>query len=260
MLMLAATAWFSCALFIAALSAELPEGFIHLSEIDPSIVQDIRYYSPHNFVGRRIEGYNAPECILARAAALALSKVQAALAKKGLSLIAWDCYRPERAVADFVAWSKNPSETGRKAEFFPNLDKRSLFAFGYIAAHSAHSRGSTVDLGLIAKGASPQRFEPAASPVSCAAPKSERYQDGALDFGAGFDCLDRASNLGAAGLTAEARKNRAMLRKAMIAGGFAPYDKEWWHFTLRNEPFAGKSFDFPVEPKNGEPASNKTSK
>ena len=246
---LLATAWlFSIFLYVPA-QAELPEGFVYLSDIDPSIVQDMRYYGPHNFMGRRITGYNAPECILTREAASALSRIQAALSRSNLSLIVWDCYRPAQAVADFLAWSENPSETGRKAEFFPNLDKKSLFASGYIAARSAHSRGSTADLGLIAKGSRPGDFKPSAPPVACTAPKSERFQDGALDFGTGFDCLDKAANLDAAGLTGEARRNRMLLRKAMIAGGFEPYDKEWWHFTLRNEPFARTSFDFPVGPK-----------
>ena len=246
---LLATAWlFSIFLYVPA-QAELPQGFVYLSDIDPSIVQDMRYSGPHNFMGRRITGYNAPECILTREAASALSRVQAALSRSNLSLIIWDCYRPARAVADFLAWSENPSETGRKAEFFPNLDKKSLFASGYIASRSAHSRGSTADLGLIAKGSRPGDFKPSAPPVSCTAPKSERFQDGALDFGTGFDCLDKSANRGAAGLTAEARQNRMLLRKAMIAGGFEPYDKEWWHFTLRNESFPGRVFDFPVEPK-----------
>ena len=229
--------------------AELPDGFVYLSGVDPSIIQDIRYYSVHNFVGRRIDGYDAPQCILTKQAALALAKVQAALDKENLSLIVWDCYRPARAVADFARWSKNPSESGMKAEFFPNTNKGSLFALGYIAARSAHSRGSAVDLGLAPKDASPPAFDPAAPLVSCAAPKKERFQDGALDMGTGFDCLDPGANLSNSKLTKEEQENRMRLEKAMMAGGFKPYEKEWWHFELMNEPFRGKAFDFPVEPK-----------
>ncbi len=229
--------------------AELPDGFVYLSDVDPSIIQDIRYASAHNFVGRRIDGYDAPQCILTKQAALALSKVQAALSKENLSLIVWDCYRPARAVADFMRWSKNPSESGMKAEFFPNTDKGSLFALGYIAARSAHSRGSAVDLGLAPKDASPPAFDPAAPLVSCTAPKTERFQDGALDMGTGYDCLDPSANLSNAKLTKEEQENRVRLKKAMIAGGFRPYEKEWWHFELVKEPFPGKAFDFPVEPK-----------
>ncbi len=229
--------------------AGLPDGFVYLSDIDPSIVQDIRYYGSHNFVGRRIEGYNAPECILAREAALALARVQAGLRKENFSLIVWDCYRPARAVADFLRWSKNPSGNAMKAEFFPNTDKGSLFALGYIAARSAHSRGSAVDLGLAPKDYSPAAFDPAARLAPCTAPKSERFQDGALDMGTGFDCLDPSAGIANARLAQDEQENRMRLRKAMIAGGFKPYDKEWWHFELRTEPFRGKSFDFTVEPK-----------
>src|SRR5271166_2546225 len=240
-LRLVITAGLLCIGFSAAARAELPPGFVYLSDIDASIIQDIRYFGSHNFVGRRIDGYNAPECILTREAALALSKVQAALRGDNLSLIVWDCYRPARAVAHFLRWSKNPSEKGMKAEFFPNIEKRSLFALGYISGHSAHSRGSTVDVGLAPKDYAPAAVGPASSLAPCAAPKKERFKDGALDVGAGFDCLDQSANIGNARLTQEAQQNRMRLRKAMIAGGFKPYDKEWWHFELRNEPFAGKS-------------------
>ena len=233
-----------------AVQAGPPDGFVYLSDIDPSIIQDIRYYGGHNFVGRRIDGYNAPECILSREAALALSKVQAALSEDKLSLIVWDCYRPARAVADFQRWSKDPSEKGMKTEFFPNTDKASLFALGYIAAHSAHSRGSAVDLGLAPKDASPATFDPAAPLAPCTAPKNERFQDGGLDMGTGYDCLDASASIGNAKLQQEAEKNRMLLRKAMMAAGFKPYEKEWWHFELRNEPFPGTFFDFPVEPKH----------
>jgi D-alanyl-D-alanine dipeptidase len=233
----------------SASQAELPDGFVYLSDIDPSIIQDIRYYGRHNFVGRRIEGYDAPECVLTREAALALSRIQTLLRKKNVSLIVWDCYRPARAVADFMRWSENPAERGMKDEFFPNTAKSSLFARGYISARSAHSGGSTVDLGLAPKGSSPAAFDPAAPPAACAAPQKERFQDGALDMGTGFDCFDSAANIANAKLRGEAPKNRMRLRKAMIAGGFKPYDKEWWHFELRDEPFRRKSFDFPVQPK-----------
>jgi len=246
---LIAAASLLCFRFSAAAQAALPDGFVYLSDIDPGIIQDIRYYGSHNFVGRRIDGYNAPECILTKQAALALSKVQAALRADNLCLIVWDCYRPARAVADFLRWSKNPSEKGLKAEFFPNTDKASLFASGYIAARSAHSRGSAVDLGLAPKDASPAAFDPAASLAPCTAPKNKRFQDGALDMGTGYDCLDSSANIGNAKLHHEAEKNRTRLSKAMMAAGFKPYEKEWWHFELRNEPFRGRSFDFPVEAK-----------
>ena len=240
---------FLCFGLTSSVQAGLADGFVYLSDIDPSIIQDIRYYGSHNFIGRRIDGYNAPECILTKQAALALSKVQVALSEDNLSLIVWDCYRPASAVADFLRWSKNPSEKGMKTEFFPNTDKTSLFALGYIAARSAHSRGSAVDLGLASKDASPAAFDPAAPLAPCTAPKNERFQDGGLDMGTGYDCLDSSANISNTKLQHEAKRNRTHLRKAMMAAGFKPYEKEWWHFELRNEPFRGRTFDFPVEPK-----------
>jgi D-alanyl-D-alanine dipeptidase len=134
---------------IAAAAAELPRGFVYLADADPTIRQDIRYAGSHNFIGRPVEGYLAGECVLTERAAAALRQAQAALAAKKLSLIMWDCYRPARAVRDFLAWSKSPQNAPMKAEFFPNSAKAQLFALGYLATRSAHSRGSTVDLGIV---------------------------------------------------------------------------------------------------------------
>src|SRR3954454_23941897 len=119
----------------------LPKGFVYLREVDPTIVQDIRYAGSHNFVGRPIKGYLAAECILSEPAANALKAVQRKLTEKYLSLIVWDCYRPKRAVDDFLRWSRDPARTEMKAEFYPRTDKQSLFALGYLAVRSAHSRG-----------------------------------------------------------------------------------------------------------------------
>jgi zinc D-Ala-D-Ala dipeptidase len=127
----------------------LPKGFVYLRDTDPTIVEDIRYAGSHNFVGRPIEGYLAAECILSERAASALKTVQRMLAEKNLSLIVWDCYRPQRAVDDFWGWSKDPTHSEMKAEFYPRTDKQKLFALGYLARRSAHSRGSTVDLGIV---------------------------------------------------------------------------------------------------------------
>ena len=127
----------------------LPRGLVYLREVDPSIVQDIRYAGSHNFVGRPVKGYLAAECILSVPAANALKEVQRMLATRKLSLIVWDCYRPKRAVDDFLQWSRDPARTEMKAEFYPRTDKRKLFELGYLAVRSAHSRGSTVDLGVV---------------------------------------------------------------------------------------------------------------
>src|ERR1700732_2196452 len=136
----------------APAGSALPEGFVYLRDIDPTIVQDIRYAGSHNFVGRPIRGYLAAECILSEPAANALEAVQNRLAEKKLSLIVWDCYRPKRAVDDFLQWSKDPTHSEMKTEFYPRTDKEKLFALGYLARRSAHSRGSTVDLGIVRAG------------------------------------------------------------------------------------------------------------
>jgi D-alanyl-D-alanine dipeptidase len=127
----------------------LPRGFVYLRDVDPTILQDIRYAGSHNFVGRPIKGYPAAECILSVSAANALAAVQRRLSEKKLSLIVWDCYRPKRAVDDFVAWARNPARAEMKAEFYPRTEKAMLFGLGYLAYRSAHSRGSTVDLGIV---------------------------------------------------------------------------------------------------------------
>ena len=127
---------------LAVAGSALPKGFVYLRDIDPTIVQDIRYAGSHNFVGRPIRGYLAAECILSEPAAKALESVQRKLAEKKLSLVVWDCYRPKRAVDDFLQWSKGPTHSEMKAEFYPHADKEKLFALGYLARRSAHSRGT----------------------------------------------------------------------------------------------------------------------
>jgi len=233
----------------APAATELPAGFVYLADIDAGIAQDIRYAGAHNFVGRPIAGYDAAECVLTEKAARALAKVQSQLAGKTLSLIVWDCYRPTRATADFVRWTKDPRDTRMKAEFYPRIDKSQIFALGYLSTRSAHSRGSTVDLGIAPLGASVPRFDPAAKLVSCVPGKSERYADGAIDFGTGYDCMDELSATTHPAIGPEARKNRLMLRDLMVGAGFRPYRREWWHFELIDEPFPQQSFDFPIRPR-----------
>src|SRR5258708_7726396 len=175
----------------ASAGSALPKGFVYLRDMDPTIVQDIRYAGSHNFVGRPIRGYLAAECILSVSAANALATVQKMLAEKKLSLIVWDCYRPKRAVDDFFRWSKDPAHSEMKAEFYPRTDKEKLFSLGYLAKRSAHSRGSTVDLGIVPSGFSvTQPPPPSQSPGACTSPKGERFEDGTIDFGTGYDCLD----------------------------------------------------------------------
>jgi D-alanyl-D-alanine dipeptidase len=189
----------------------------------PGLVADIRYAGSHNFVGRPIDGYRAPRCLLTQPAANALAEVAHDLATRGLVIKVFDCYRPTRAVADFVRWARDPRNQAAKAEFYPDVDKRTLFRDGYIASHSGHSRGSTVDLTL-ARADGPE-----------------------LDMGTPFDFFSPRSWTATSGVTAEQHANRMRLAAAMQRRGFRGYSKEWWHFTLRNEPFPGTYFDVPVQ-------------
>jgi zinc D-Ala-D-Ala dipeptidase len=226
--------------------ADLPPGFVYLANIEPSIIQDLRYAGLHNFIGRAIAGYEANEVIMTEKAARALAGVQAKLAPKQLSLIIWDAYRPTRATAEFIRWSKDAHDTRMKAEFYPRIDKSQIFELGYLSTRSAHSRGSTVDLGIASLGATVPKFDPAAKLISCLGGRIERHPDGALDFGTGYDCMDELSATLAPEIGKEARANRVMLRDLMVGAGFRPYRREWWHFELIDEPFPHASFDFPI--------------
>lgn len=244
----------------------LPRGFVYLRDIDPTIVQDIRYAGSHNFVGRPIRGYLAAECILSEPAANALQGVQRKLAEKKLSLIVWDCYRPKRAVDDFLLWSKDPARYEMKTEFYPRTDKQKLFALGYLAKPSAHSRGSTVDLGIVPIGFSlAPPPNPSRSPKACTSPKGERFEDGTIDFGTGYDCLDVLGNTSNPLVGRTALHNRQTLKSYMKGAGFRPYAREWWHFELSNEPFNRHGFDFEVSASHlpdvsSRPASKATSR
>jgi D-alanyl-D-alanine dipeptidase len=232
---------------LAAQAEEIPDGFVWLKHIDPTIEQDIRYYGDHNFLGRPVAGYEAPECIPSRAAAEALAAVQAELSQSRLSLKVYDCYRPQRAVDDFVLWSEDAADQRMKAEFYPRIDKARFFELGYVAAKSGHTRGSTVDAAIVPAGDAIQRpYLPGGPLVDCALPANQRFPDASLDFGTGFDCMDEKSHHGRADVPKVAQLNRLMLKDLMERHGFAPYPEEWWHYTLRDEPFPDTYSDFPV--------------
>jgi len=232
---------------LVATGAELPAGFVYLSEVAPTIVQDIRYAGSHNFTGRPVAGYEAGECILTARAADALKQIQIELSGKSLSLIVWDCYRPARAVRDFINWSRSQRRESMKQEFFPMSYKDQLFALGYLSAHSAHSRGSTVDLGLVPSAVhAVPNFDTTRPLIPCTAPKGVRFDDGTIDFGSGYDCLDPVASTNNLDISREAHLNRVFLQQIMQRHGFRSYPREWWHFKLSDDPFPGQSFDFPI--------------
>ncbi len=196
--------------------------FVDVGALLPNAVLDIRYFGHHNFVGKPVDGYNAPKCLLHNSAATALKKVQVAAQTQGLSLKIYDCYRPQRAVDHFVRWVNDLEDTRTKAEFYPNLGKDKLLG-DYIAAKSGHSRGSTIDLTLVdAKGKE-------------------------LDMGSPFDMFDTLSNTDDPRISAEQKANRYKLKSLMTEAGFAPYSMEWWHFTYKPQAYPATYFDFVVE-------------
>jgi D-alanyl-D-alanine dipeptidase len=200
-----------------------PDTFIDVATVVPGLIVEARYFGAHNFVGRRIDGYERPLCLLTRPAAAALAQVAHDLESRGLVLKAFDCYRPVRAVRHFVRWARNVADIEHKAEFYPDVDKRDLFRLGYIAAQSGHSRGSTIDLTL--------------------ALRDDGHE---LDMGTPFDFFSPRAWPSDRRVSSTAQANRALLAQAMRRRGFMGYSKEWWHFTLRAEPYPTTYFDFAV--------------
>ncbi len=204
-------------------AGELAKGFVYLKDVDSTIKTDVRYASTNNFVGARVDGYEAKKVIITEKAAEALKKVQAALKEDGYALKVFDAYRPKRAVNHFVRWVRDRRDTKTKKKYYPDLSKSSLLGGGYISGLSRHSSGSTVDLTLIDSNGKE------------------------LDMGTPFDFFGGESSHNSRIPTPEQQANRQRLKAAMERGGFRAYYKEWWHYTLRGEPFAGQYFDFPVE-------------
>ncbi|MEU2564351.1 M15 family metallopeptidase [Streptomyces longispororuber] len=224
-----------------------PEGFVALWDVDPTILQEMRYVTPHNFVGERIDGYRQPLCILTEPAAKALHKAQRVLLRKGYSLKVYDCYRPQRAVDHFVRWAENLGDERMKAEFYPRVDKSRLFEDGYIAKKSGHSRGSTVDLTVVRLPAWPTRpYVPGEPLKPCYAPQGERFPDNSVDMGTGYDCFDTLSHTDDPRVTGKQRAHRDLLRNTLAKTGFVNLPEEWWHFTYKPEMFPETYFDFPV--------------
>lgn len=214
-------------MFNSASAATMPNDFVDVGSVSKSIVMDIRYFTDNNFVGTKVDGYLAPKCILEKKAAAALVKVQQQLISQGLGLKVFDCYRPQRAVSHFMRWAADLTDQLTKEQYYPNLDK-SVLVGDYIAEKSGHSRGATLDLTLI-----------------YADKNAENYGQ-ELDMGGDFDLFDVRSNTEHPHITAAQKANRHRLKQAMSAQGFVNYSMEWWHYSLKPQPYPDTYFDFVV--------------
>ena len=203
--------------------AAIPSDFVVLSDVVPGIIQEIRYYSTYNFIGERIDGYEEPCALLTKEAARALKSAANELNVMGYRLKVFDAYRPVSAVKQFILWGIEDQDIRMKPYFYPDLEKQELFSRGYIAKQSSHSRGSTVDLTLLDMATGKE-----------------------LDMGGPFDFFGELSHPDYRGVTEEQYDNRMTLRRVMLRNGFEPLDCEWWHFTLKDEPYPDTYFTFPV--------------
>ncbi len=202
----------------------LNKDFVYLKDIMPNLRSDLRYYGSNNFIGKPIEGYINPRCILSKEAANALKQVQEELEKLGFGLLVYDAYRPQMAVDHMIRWSQIPEDTQMKMQFYPNVKKKDLFAKGYIAIKSGHSRGSTVDLTIVSL-------------------KTKQI----LNMGSPYDLFDDISGVETNQISKNQKSLRSLLKRRMEKHGFQSYEKEWWHFTLKDEPYPDTYFNFPVE-------------
>lgn len=213
-----------CVALTISCHSQIPKGFSYLSDIDTTIQSELRYITPNNFIGKPIDGYLKNTVIVSTPTANALKNVQSKLAEFGLSLKVYDAYRPQQSVDHFVRWAKVLSDTLMKQQYYPNVAKKDLFKLDYIAAKSGHTRGSTVDITIV---------------------DSKTGKE--LDMGSSYDFFGTPSHPFYPKLTKEQRSNRFLLRNLMLEAGFKPYAKEWWHFTLKNEPYPTTYFNFPIK-------------
>ena len=200
-----------------------PSGFVLLADFVPGVIQEIRYYTTYNFIGDRIDGYEEPCSLLTVEAARALKAVAGELLVQGYRLKIFDAYRLACAVKHFVLWGIEDQDIRMKPYFYPSLEKQALFSEGYIASKSSHSRGSALDLTLL-----------------------DMRTGKELDMGGPFDFFSELSHPDFRGITDEQYTNRMILQRVMVRNGFEPYECEWWHFRLANEPYPDTYFEFPV--------------
>lgn len=203
---------------------QLPDGFIYVNDLIPDLEVDLKYYSSNNFVGKKVDGYETTRLILTKPTAKALKLVQEELQASNLCIKVFDGYRPQMAVNHFIRWAKDLNDTINKAIYYPDVKKENLFKEDYIASRSGHSRGSTVDLTIV-----------------------DGNTGKPLDMGSIFDFFGVQSWVDYKGITEEQKANRRLLQTLMLKHGFKNYPKEWWHFTLKNEPFPKTYFNFPIK-------------
>ncbi|MCL4124908.1 UNVERIFIED_CONTAM: hypothetical protein GTU68_037114 [Idotea baltica] len=202
----------------------MPKGFVYLSDVDASIKSELRYFSNNNFIGKKIDGYMNDCVIVSKETAENLKKIQTILLEKNLSLKVFDAYRPQQAVDHFVKWAKILNDTLMKQEYYPKIPKSQLFNLGYIASKSGHTRGSSIDLTIV-----------------------DVKTNKELDMGSPYDFFGVQSHPFYKNINQKQQKNRILLRDIMLKNGFKPYKNEWWHFTLKNEPYPNTYFNFPIE-------------
>ncbi len=223
---------------LAATAQELPQDFVKLKDVDKTIVQDIRYYGPNNFIGRTLLGYEKPECILHKDAANALLLIQAELLKNNETLVVFDCYRPRSAVLDMVSWVNSGDEFNKN--YYPKTSRAKLIENGYISDKSNHSRGFTIDLA-IGKIKKPLFVFPRKNICN------NRKDKNTYDFGTPFDCFDPQSATDFANIKSQSKTNRQKLKAIMKKYGFNNYADEWWHYSLAKMPIDAPYYDFAVK-------------
>ena len=209
--------------FINYSCSDLAEGFVYINDLDNRINIDLRYSTENNFTGKVIDGYRSNKAIISTEAAMALIQVQNDLDQMNLSLKIFDAYRPQMSVNYFINWSNDPLDTINKSIYYPKIKKSELFPLGYIAERSGHSRGSTVDLTIV---------------------DNTTFKE--LDMGTPYDFFGPESATNFTGITDKQSSNRLLLLETMTRNGFKNYSKEWWHYTLKEEPF-NDYFNFVIE-------------
>ena len=201
----------------------MEKGFVFLDEVIPDVRIDAKYYSDDNFTGANVDGYKANKVVGTVEMALALVKASILAQRQGLGLLLWDGYRPIRAVQRFMEWAIQPDDGKTKQAYYPNVSKMQMISLGYISKKSGHSRGSTIDLSLYYLSTGEL-----------------------LDMGGNFDFMDISSHHNAKGISHTAATNRSLLQSIMEKSGFIPYENEWWHYTLKDEPYPTTYFDFVI--------------